>query len=91
MLTIENIESLAGKFIGQWKIHNISIGNNIYYIKVLGPGASFDMFNLVIDRQRTEHGVYHVSCFETGNEQYIPIEVIRDRDEFLRYLIDELI
>ena len=91
MLVIKNIESLAGKYVGHWKIHNISIGNNIYYIKVLGPGASFDMFNLVIDRQRTEHGDYHVSCFETGNEQYIPIEVIRDRDEFLRYLIDELI
>ena len=90
MLQIENIESLAGKFIGQWKIHNISIGNNIYYIKVLGPGASFDMFNLVIDRQRTEHGDYHVSCFETGNEQYIPIEVMRDRDEFVSFLIHNL-
>jgi len=90
MLIIENIESLAGKFIGQWKIHNISIGNDIYYIKVLGPGTSFDMFNLMIDRRRTAHGDYHVSCFETGNEQCIPIEVIRDRDEFVSFLIHNL-
>lgn len=90
MLTIENIESLAGRFIGQWKIHNISIGNDIYYINVLDTVPNFDTFNLMIDRQRTEHGDYHVACFETGNEQYIPIECIRDRDEFVSFLIHNL-
>ena len=91
MLNIENIDSLAGKYIGHWKINNISIGNDIYYIKVIHNGSPFDMFNLMIDRDKTKHGDYHISCFETHKEGYIPIESIRDRDEFLRYLIDELI
>ena len=91
MLVIKNIESLAGKYIGHWKINNISIGNDIYYIKVIHNGSPFDMFNLMIDRDKTKHGDYRLSCFETHKEGYIPIECIRDRDEFLRYLIDELI
>lgn len=90
MLTIENIESLAGRFIGQWKIHNISIDKDRYYIKVIQNGSSFDMFNLMVDRQRTKHGDYHIWCPETNREHYIPIECIRDRDEFISFLINEL-
>ena len=53
MLVIKNIESMAGKYIGHWKINNISIGNDIYYIKVIHNGSPFDCFNLMIDRCRT--------------------------------------
>jgi hypothetical protein len=91
MLTIENIDVLAGKCISHWKIHNISIDKERYYIKVIHNGSPFDMFNLMVDRVRTSHGDYHIWCPETNREHYIPIECIRDRDEFVRFLIDELI
>ena len=90
MLTIKNIDSLKDRYIGHWKIHYVTKSKDNYLIKVVHNGSPFDMFNLMIDRQRTAHGDYHVSCFETGNEQYIPIEVIRDRDEFVSFLIHNL-
>ena len=91
MLVIKNIESMAGKYIGHWKINNISIGNDIYYIKVIHNGSPFDCFNLMIDRCRTSHGDYRVSCIETNVEHYLPIESIRDKDEFVSFLIYNLI
>jgi hypothetical protein len=90
-LTIENLDVLAGKYIDHWKIHNISIHKDSYYIKVIHNGSPFDMFNLMIDRLQTSHGDYRIWCPETNREHYIPIECIRDRDVFLRFLIDELI
>ena len=91
MLTIQNIDSLNGKYIGHWKIHLVQTNRNYYNIKVIHNGSPFDMFNLMIDRDKTKHGDYRLSCFETHKEGYIPIECIRDRDEFIRFLIDELI
>jgi len=90
-LTIENIDVLAGKYIDHWKVHNISIHKDSYYIKVIHNGSPFDMFNLMIERLQTSHGDYHVYCLETQKEHYLPIECIRDRDVFVRFLIDELI
>jgi hypothetical protein len=90
-LTIENIDTLAGKYIDHWKIHNISIDNDSYYIKVIHNGSPFDSFHLNIDRRQTSHGDYRIWCSETDREHYIPIECIRDRDVFVRFLIDELI
>lgn len=91
MLVIQNIESLAGKYIGHWKIHNISIGNDEYYMKVIHNGSPFDSFNLCIQRQKTKHGDYRVSCIETNVEEYLPIECIKDKDEFISFLIYNLI
>ena len=91
MLTIQNIDSLKEKYIGHWKIHYVGIEMDTYIIKVIHNGSPFDMFNLMIDRDKTKWGDYHISCFETHKEGYIPIESIRDKDEFLRFLIDELI
>ncbi len=90
MLTIQNINTLAGKYIGHWKIHNLSIGDDIYYIKTIHNGSPFDMFNLCIDRKKTKHGDYHVYCLETQKEHYLPIECLKDRDVFVEFLIDEL-
>ena len=91
MLTIKNIDSLKEKYIGHWKIHYVGIEMDTYIIKVIHNGSPFDCFNLMIDRDKTKWGDYHISCFETHKEGYIPIESIRDRDVFLRFLIDELI
>ena len=91
MLTIKNIESLAGKYIGHWKINNISIGNDIYYIKVIHNGSPFDCFNLMIDRRKHLYGDYRIWCIETNFSLTMPIEDIKDRDVFVRFLIDELI
>jgi hypothetical protein len=91
MLTIQNIGSLKDTYVGHWKIHYIAKLADTYVIKVVHNGSPFDMFNLMIERQRTSHGDYHIWCPETNREHYIPIECIRDRDVFLRFLIDELI
>ena len=91
MLTIKNIDSLKGTYVGHWKIRAIGIEDDYYIIKVVHNGSPFDNFNLMIERQRTKHGDYHIWCSETNREHYIPIECIRDRDEFVRFLIDELI
>ena len=90
MLTIENIHKLAGKSIGDWKIDSLSLGSDVYYIKVLRMDTTFDMYNFIIDRKKTKWGDYHISCFETGREYYLPIECIGDRDEFIRFIITEL-
>ena len=90
MLTIKNIDSLKGTYIGHWKIHYVAKLQNSYLIKVVHNGSPFDMFNLCIERQKTKHGDYRLSCFDNGAEGFVPIECIRDRDEFLRFLIDEL-
>jgi hypothetical protein len=45
----------------------------------------------MIERQRTSHGDYTICCYDTNKEHHIPIECIRDREEFVRFLIDELI
>ena len=90
MLTIENIDVLAGKYVDNWKIHNISIDNHSYYIKVIHNGSPFDTFNLMVDRVRTSHGDYRIWCIETKVEHHIPIECIRDKNDFIRFLIDEL-
>ncbi len=91
MLTIVNIDSLKDTYVGHWKIRAIGIEDDYYIIKVVHNGSPFDSFHLNIDRQRTKHGDYHIWCSETDREHYIPIECIRDRDEFVRFLIDELI
>jgi phosphopentomutase len=91
MLTIKNIDSLKDTYVGHWKIRAIGIEDDYYIIKVVHNGSPFDNFNLMIERQRTKHGDYHIWCSETNREHYIPIECIRDRDEFVRFLIDELI
>ena len=91
MLTIQNIESLSGKYIGHWKIHLVQTNKDYYNIKVVHNGSPFDMFNLMVDRCRTSHGDYTIRCYDTQKEHHMPIECMRDRDEFLRFLIDELI
>ena len=91
MLTIQNIDSLNGKYIGHWKIHYVGRVVDTYLIKVVHNGSPFDMFNLMIGRVKTSNGDYLMYCQETGNKHYLPIESIGDKDEFLRFLIDELI
>jgi len=91
MLTIKNISSLKGKYIGHWKIHYVAKLQNSYLIKVVHNGSPFDMFNLMIGRVKTSNGDYLMYCQETGNRHYLPIECIRDKFEFIQFLIDELI
>ena len=91
MLTIKNIDSLTNIYIGHWKVHLVWTEKDYYNIKVIHNGSPFDMFNLMIDRQRTKQGDYRLSCFDNGAEGFIPIECIRDKFEFLQFLIDELI
>ncbi len=91
MLTIENIDSLIGKRMRHWKVNNLSIGPDTYYVKVLHNGSPFDVFNLMIDRKKTKYGDYRIYCLETQKEHYLPIECIKDRDVFVEFLIDELI
>ena len=92
MLTIQNISSLKGTYIGHWKIHYVAKLQNSYLIKVVHNGSPFDMFNLMIGRVKTSKGGYLMYCQETGKAlDSISIEDIRDRDTFIRFLIDELI
>jgi hypothetical protein len=90
MLTIKNIDSLKDTYVGHWKIRAIGIEDDYYIIKVVHNGSPFDNFNLMIERQRTSHGDYTICCYDTNKEHHIPIECIRDRQEFVRFLIDEL-
>ena len=92
MLTIKNISSLKGTYVGHWKIHYVAKLQNSYLIKVVHNGSPFDMFNLMIGRVKTSNGGYLMYCQETGKAlDSIPIECIRNRDTFIRFLIDELI
>ena len=91
MLVIKNIDNLKGTYIGHWKIHGVWTEADYYMMKVVHNGSPFDMFNLVIYRLRTSHGDYRVSCIETNVQDYLPIECIRDRDEFISFLIYNLI
>ncbi len=92
MLTIKNIDSLTNIYIGHWKIHYVAKLQNSYLIKVVHNGSPFDMFNLMIGRVKTSNGGYLMYCQETGKAlDSMPIEDIRDRDVFIRFLIDELI
>ena len=91
MLVIKNIDNLKGTYIGHWKIHGVWTEADYYMMKVVHNGSPFDYFNLFIYRLRKSHGDYRIWCVETNVEHYIPIECIRDRDTFIRFLIDELI
>jgi hypothetical protein len=91
MLTIQNIDSLKGTYVGHWKIHYVTKSKDNYLIKVVHNGSPFDMFNFSIGRVKTSNGDYLMYCQETGNRHYLPIECIGDRDIFIRFLIDELI
>ena len=92
MLRIKNIDSLKGTYIGHWKIHYVTNSKDNYLIKVVHNGSPFDMFNFSIGRVKTSNGGYLMYCQETGKALYnMPIEDIRDRDTFIRFLIDELI
>ena len=92
MLTIKNIDSLTNTYIGHWKIHLVLTTPEYYNIKVVHNGSPFDMFNLMIGRVKTSNGGYLMYCQETGKAlDSMPIEDIRDRDTFIRFLIDELI
>ena len=91
MLTIQNIDSLKGTYVGHWKIHYVAKLQNSYLIKVLHDGSPFDMFNLMIGRVKTSNGDYLMYCQETDNRHYLPIECIRNSYTFIRFLIDELI
>ena len=91
MLVIKNIDSLNGKYIGHWKIHLVQTNKDYYNIKVVHNGSPFDMFNLCVERIKTKCGDYRLSCFDNGAEHFVPIECIKDKDVFLRFLIDELI
>jgi hypothetical protein len=92
MLTIKNIDSLKDTYIGHWKIHYVTKSKDNYLIKVIHNGSPFDMFNLSIGRVKTSNGGYLMYCQETGKAlDSMPIEDIKDRDVFIRFLIDELI
>ena len=92
MLTIKNIDELKDRCIGHWKIHYVTKSKDNYLIKVVHNGSPFDMFNLSIGRVKTSNGGYLMYCQETGKAlDSMPIEDIRDRDRFIRFLIDELI
>jgi hypothetical protein len=92
MLTIQNIDSLKDTYIGHWKIHYVTKSKDNYLIKVVHNGSPFDMFNFSIGRVKTSNDGYLMYCQETGKALYnMPIEDIRDRDTFIRFLIDELI
>ena len=91
MLTIKNIASLKGSYIGHWKILYVGIENDTYLIKVIHNGSPFDCFNLMIDRRKQLYGDYRIWCIETNFSLTLPIECIKDRDVFVRFLIDELI
>ena len=91
MLTIENIESLKGTYVGHWKIHYVTKSKDNYLIKVVHNGSPFDMFNFSIGRVKTSNGDYLMYCQETGNRHYLPIESIKNSYTFIRFLIDELI
>ena len=90
MLNIKNIDSLKGTYVGHRKIHLVLTTPEYYNIKVVHNGSPFDMFNLLVERQKTKYGDYRLSCFDNGAEGFVPIECIRDREEFVRFLIDEL-
>ena len=91
MLTIKNIASLKGSYIGHWKILYVGIENDTYLIKVIHNGSPFDCFNLMIDRRKQLYGDYRIWCIETNFSLTLPITDIKDRDVFIRFLIDELI
>ena len=91
MLVIKNMDTLYGKCIGNYKVYNVRLESDTYNIKVIHNDSPFDMFNIMIDRCRTKQGDYRIYCYETHTEYHIPIEVIRDRDEFLSTLIYKLI
>jgi hypothetical protein len=91
MLIIKNINELTGRCIGHWKIHGVLTEPDYYNIKVMHNGSPFDMFNLMVGRYRTSHGDYTIRCYDTQKEHHMPIECMRNRDEFVRFLIDELI
>jgi len=91
MLTIKNISSLKGTYIGHWKIHYVAKLQNSYLIKVVHNGSPFDMFNLMIGRVKTSNGDYLMYCQETGKTKNMPIEDIMNSYTFIRFLIDELI
>ena len=91
MLTIKNIASLKGSYIGHWKILYVGIENDTYLIKVIHNGSPFDCFNLMIDRRKQLYGDYRIWCIETNFSLTLPITDIKDRDTFIRFLIDELI
>jgi hypothetical protein len=92
MLRIQNIDSLKGTYIGHWKIHYVTKSKDTYLIKVVHNGSPFDMFNLMIGRVKTSNGGYLMYCQETGKSlDSMPIDDIRDRNTFIRFLIDELI
>ena len=91
MLVIKNIDSLNGKYIGHWKIHLVQTNKDYYIIKVIHNGSPFDMFNLMIGRDKTSNGDYRIWCIETNFSLTLPITDIKDRDVFVRFLIDELI
>jgi hypothetical protein len=90
-LTIQNINSISGKYIGHWKIHLVLTTPTTYTIKVIHNGSPFDMFNLIIDRYYGNGKWHRIDCNETNKFTIVPIDNMEDRDVFLRFLIDELI
>ena len=69
----------------------MGIEKDTYLIKVVHNGSPFDCFNLMIDRRKHLYGDYRIWCIETNFSLTMPIEDIKDRDVFVRFLIDELI
>jgi len=90
-LTIENVDSIKGSYIGHWKIHLVLTTPTTYTIKVIHNGSPFDMFNLIIDRYSGNGKWHRIDCNETNKFTIVPIGNMEDRDVFLRFLIDELI
>jgi hypothetical protein len=90
-LTIQNVDSIKGSYIGHWKIHLVLTTPTIYTIKVIHNGSPFDMFNLIIDRYSGNGKWHRIDCNETNKFTIVPIYNMEDRDIFIRFLIDELI
>jgi hypothetical protein len=90
-LTIQNVDSIKGSYIGHWKIHLVLTTPTTYTIKVVHNGSPFDMFNLIIDRYSGNGKWHRIDCNETNKFTIVPIDNMEDRDVFIRFLIDELI
>ncbi len=79
MLTITNIDSIVNTAFANWRIRNIWTETDYYNIKVVHNGSPFDMFNIIIERNRTKDGDYRSYCVENDNEYFLPLESFKDK------------
>jgi len=94
MLRIQNIRSIEGTKIGDWKINSVTAANDMFYLKPHHYAITFERgeigAGITIEREMSKYGYTVCICYEKFDNiierNVFSSKRLSDKREFLHYI-----